>query len=156
MSGPVEFLRHHPFLAEMSEEHLERLAACRATLLTFDPGYCIFREGQDATACYLIDAGDIALGVFAAGNGPRTLLTLHGGDVLGWSWLFPPYRWAFDARTITAVRAVSLDGDRLRGRAEDDHEFGYELMRRFAGVVVDRLQTTRLQLLDLYAKQHRI
>ena len=70
--------------------------------------------------------------------------------MLGWSWLFPPYRWHLDARAIEAVRAVAFDGACLRQKSIDDHELGYELMRRFAEVIVSRLQATRMQLLDVY------
>ena len=88
-----------------------------------------------------------------AGEGP--LYVLLDGDVLGWSWLFPPYRWSFDARSITSVKAYGFEATRLIEEKERDLGFGYELMRRFAGVVVDRLQRTRLQLLDLYGHEDR-
>ncbi len=76
--------------------------------------------------------------------------TVAEGDVLGWSWLFPPYRWVFDAQALELTRALVFDGTCLRGKCEDDHNLGYELMKRFAHVVVQRLQATRLQLLDVY------
>ena len=152
MSEPERFLERHRFFQGMSAEHLALMGSCcRATMLTFDPGYPIFLEGQPADSCYLLDEGDVALQVHAPGTGLRTLETLHGGDVLGWSWLFPPYEWTFDARAVSEVRALGLDAVRLRNAKEIDHEFGYELLWRFASVVVDRLQATRLQLLDMYA-----
>ncbi len=152
MSEPASFLREHPFLAGMSEEHLARLeGCCRAAVTSFRAGQPIFHAGDQAEACYLIQHGDVAIQVHTPGSGARTIQTLHGGDVLGWSWLFPPFSWSFDAVAITSVRAIMLDGARLMEQKEEDHEFGYELMRRFAGVVVERLQATRLQLLDLYA-----
>ncbi len=148
----VAQLRDHPFLAGMDEPHLARLdGCCEAAAATFPAGRTIFHEGEDADVCYLLEAGDVALQAFRPAGGPRTLETLHGGDVLGWSWLFAPYRWAFDATALTPVRAIALDGARLRQAKDADCEFGYELMRRFAQVVVSRLQATRLQLLDLYA-----
>ncbi len=76
--------------------------------------------------------------------------TLGEGAVVGWSWLFPPHRWSFDARALEQVRAVAFDGGCLRGKCDADHELGYELMRRFAAVMLERLQATRLQLLDVY------
>ena len=79
-----------------------------------------------------------------------TIETIEGGEVLGWSWLFPPYRTFFDARALNAVRALSLDGSCLRTKCEKDPAFGYELLKRFAGVVISRLEATRMQLLDLY------
>jgi hypothetical protein len=92
----------------------------------------------------------VALETHVHGRGPARLLTLHDEDVLGWSWLFPTYRWHFDARVLQPVRAIAFDGACLRQKAVDDHELGYELMRRFAQVIVNRLQATRLQLLDVY------
>ncbi len=76
--------------------------------------------------------------------------TLGPGDVVGWSWLFPPYRWQFDAVALERVAAVALDGACLRAKCDDDTRLGFELTRRFAGVLIDRLQATRLRLLDLY------
>ena len=78
--------------------------------------------------------------------------TLDPGEIVGWSWIFPPYVWHFDARAVDEVRVVSFDGACLRGKCESDHALGYELMRRFAGVMIDRLLHTRLRLLDVYGR----
>jgi hypothetical protein len=83
-------------------------------------------------------------------RGAVTIESIEGGEVLGWSWLFPPYKAHFDARVLTHVRALSLDGTCLRGKCEKDSALGYELMRRFNGLIVARLEATRMQLLDLY------
>jgi hypothetical protein len=79
-----------------------------------------------------------------------TLETLHDGDLVGWSWLFVPHRWEFDGRVQTDTALISFDGACLRGKCESDHELGYELMKRFAQVIISRLQATRLRLLDVY------
>ena len=83
-------------------------------------------------------------------RGLITVQTVREGDVLGWSWLFPPYRWHFGARTLQTTRALAFDGKCLRGKCENDHDLGYELFRRFSQVITERLEATRLQLLDLY------
>jgi len=70
--------------------------------------------------------------------------------VLGWSWLFPPYRWHFDAHATTVVRATAFDGTCLRGKCDADPALGYELTSRFAQTLIERLQWTRLRLLDVY------
>ncbi len=80
------------------------------------------------------------------------IATLGEGAVVGWSWLFPPYRWSFDARALELTRTVAFDGACLRGKCEADTTLGYELMQRFAAVMLDRLQATRLQLLDVYGQ----
>ena len=92
----------------------------------------------------------VALEVFTPTRGPVVIETLGPGEVLGWSWLFPPYRWHFDAQAVEPVRAVALDGGCLRGKCEEDPRLGYELTRRFAAIMMDRLQATRLRLLDVY------
>ena len=94
--------------------------------------------------------GRVVLETFVPGRGALTIETLEEGDLLGWSWLFPPYRWHFDARALDLVRAVAFDGACLRGKIDDDHALGYELLDRFSPVMLERLQATRLQLLDVY------
>jgi CRP-like cAMP-binding protein len=87
--------------------------------------------------------------VFIPGQGRITIETIASGDVLGWSWLFPPYRWHFDAQALELTRAIAFDGACLRAKCDDDHDLGYAL-QRFARIMMQRLQATRLQLLDVY------
>jgi CRP-like cAMP-binding protein len=114
-------------------------------------GAHLFREGARAERCFLLRGGAIALEVVTPGRGAIVIETLHAGDVVGWSWLFPPYHWQFDGRAVEDTQAIAFDGACLRAKCDADHELGYELMRRFAAVAVERLQATRLQLLDVYA-----
>jgi len=116
----------------------------------FAAGDRLFRSGDPAERFYLIREGAVALEVDAPGRGPLVIETLHDGEVVGWSWLFEPYRWQFDARAASACAVVCFDGACLRGKCEEDHELGYQLMRRFAALLIERLQATRLQLLDVY------
>ena len=90
--------------------------------------------------------------IFSAERGSLTIKTVGSGEVLGWSWLFPTYRRRFDARALEKISAIALDGKVLREKAEADHRLGYELLKRFSCVVVDRLKATSLQLLDIYGK----
>jgi len=85
---------------------------------------------------------------------PIIISTLDVGDVLGWSWLLEPFRWRFDARAVDEVRAIALDGKCLRTKCEENHDMGYEVLKRFAGIIEQRLDATRLQLLDVYAVRH--
>lgn len=144
-------LAQHPFLKDLEPRHLQTIVGCAANV-RFDAGQFIFREGEAAKHFYIIRHGKTALEIFVPGRGPVTIQTLGAGDVLGWSWLFPPYRWHFDARAIELTRAIALDGECLRGKCEADHDLGYELIKRFANVIVERLQATRLQLLDVYGE----
>jgi CRP/FNR family transcriptional regulator, cyclic AMP receptor protein len=98
----------------------------------------------------VIRHGSVAIETFVPARGAVTIETVGAGEVLGWSWLFAPYRWHFDARALSPVRATGFDGACLRGKCEADPALGYELMGRFAQVLIERLQWTRLRLLDVY------
>lgn len=142
-------LAKHPFFDRLEQRHLDLLVGC-ASNVRVDAGQFILREGEEANHFYLIRHGKVALEIFAGHRGPITVETLEDGDIVGWSWLFPPYRWRFDARAVEITRAIVLDGKCLRTKSEQDHDLGYELLKRFARIVEERLQATRLQLLDVY------
>jgi len=138
-----------PVFAGLAPEHLAVIAGC-ASNEHFAAGARLFGEGDPADRFFLIRKGALALEVDAPGRGALVIETLHEGEVVGWSWLFEPYRWQFDGRASELTRVVSFDGACLRGKCEADHELGYQLMRRFAASLIERLQATRLQLLDVY------
>ena len=140
-----------PLLEGMAGEHLELLAGC-ASNVRFEAGELIFREGDEASTFWVIRGGTVVLEAFSPARGGLTIETIEAGDVLGWSWLFPPYRWHFDARALSQVRATAIDGACLRGKCDADPALGYDLMRRFAQVMIERLQWTRLRLLDVYGR----
>ncbi len=142
-------LAAHPFFADLSPGHLQVLVGC-ASNVRFEAGQYIFKEGEEANSFYLIRHGKVALEIPAAARGTVTLQTIGEDDVLGWSWLFPPYRWHFDAKALELTRTIALDGKCLRDKCEEDHDLGYELVKRFAQIIEQRLQATRLQLLDVY------
>ncbi len=142
-------LEENEFFAGMEPLHLERIDAL-ATRQHFGAGMMIFREGESANSWWIIEHGDVALQVRPHGRDARVLQTLHQGDVLGWSWLFPPYQWAFDATTITSTDTLAFDAIALRSAVDADVALSADLMCRFARIVIDRLQATRLQLLDVY------
>ena len=142
-------LRSHEFFAGFSDEHIARVAGLAADAF-FAEGHTIFHEGQPAETFFAIYEGDVALELVVPGRGPRMVMSAHPGDVIGWAWLVPPHRRVFDARALTPVRAIEINGAELRAAISEDHEFGYHLMHRFSEVMASRLQATRLQLLDLY------
>lgn len=142
-------LIEHPFFAGMKEEHMDLLVGC-ASNVRFDAGQFILREGEEANKFYLIRQGQVALEVHAPGRGSITIQTLGAGEILGWSWLVPPYYWRLDARAVELTRALALDGKCLREKCEKDHDLAYELLKRFSQVMVDHLTATRLQLLNVY------
>jgi CRP/FNR family transcriptional regulator, cyclic AMP receptor protein len=134
----------------LDRSQLEVVAGCGRNE-HFESGAFLLREGEPAERFFLIRRGSVALEVQAPGRTLR-IETLHAGDPVGWSWLFAPYRWQLDARTLEPCDLLGFDGVCLRGKCETDHNLGYELMRRFAENLVDRLQATRLQLLDVYGR----
>ena len=148
--GTLEaILAEHPFLKGLDPAHIELIAGC-ASNVRFNKGDFIFREEDEADRFYLIRHGLVALDVFVPQRGPVTIDTIQEGEVVGWSWLFPPYRWHFDARALQLTRAVAFDGKCLREKCDRDAQLGYSLVTRFAQVIMQRLQSSRLQLLDLY------
>jgi CRP-like cAMP-binding protein len=142
-------LAQHPFLKELEPRHLKILVGC-ASNVRFNAGQILFHEGEEANQFYMIRQGKVAIEILAPELGPITVQTVGEGDVLGWSWLIPPYRWRFGARAVELTRAIALDGKCLRQKSEEDHDLGYELLKRFSGIIVERLEATRLQLLDVY------
>ncbi|HVQ94986.1 MAG TPA: Crp/Fnr family transcriptional regulator [Mycobacteriales bacterium] len=152
--SPAAELAAHPFFVDLADEVVAAVAPL-VSRLDADPGQVLGREGEPAGVFYALTAGRVALEVHAADRPPALLETLQAGDVVGWSWLVPPYRWHFDAVAVGPVSAIRVDGARLRAEMDADPVLGYALAARFIPVIVDRLQATRLRLLDLYGHDHR-
>ncbi len=142
-------LREHPFLKTMEDRHLEFMTGCAANV-RFAAGQFLFKEGDPADAAYLVREGRVALEIHAPGRGSTLIATIEGGQVFGWSWLFPPYRWHFEARAVEPVRAITFKGDCLRSKCEADHDLGYELLKRLLQEIDRNLERIHLQLLDVY------
>jgi CRP/FNR family cyclic AMP-dependent transcriptional regulator len=142
-------LNEHPFVKGLDPANIKLIVGC-ASNVRFNAGDYVFREDQEANQFYIIRQGRIALEIYNPARGSIIIDTLEAGDVLGWSWLVPPYQWRFDAKVVELTRAVALDGKCLRKKCEEDHTLGYELLKRFSSIIEQRLQATRLRLLDLY------
>jgi len=140
----------HPFLAGVSEQHIKLLADC-AMKTHFLAGESIFREGETANRFYLIEDGEVALESNPSGGAPTVIDTVQSGDLLGWSWLFPPYIWHFGARATKPTTAIFFYGTILREYCERDHSLGYELFKRMSEVMTRRLQSARGRLLASYS-----
>jgi CRP/FNR family cyclic AMP-dependent transcriptional regulator len=146
----IEALLHDvPLFQGLTPAEFELIAGCGSNV-RFMEGELLFRDGDEADTFYILRHGSVALETFVPARGAVTIETLEAGEVVGWSWLFPPHRWHFDARALSLVRATGFDGACLRGKCESDPRLGYDLMSRFAQIVIDRLQQTRLRLLDVY------
>lgn len=149
-----ELLAGHPMFAGLTMGDLDLIARCGQNV-RLPWGAVLFEEGGRADTFYVIRRGKIALETHTPGSPPIVISTLGAGDVAGWSWLFPPYRWQFDGRVVEDTSAVALDGACLRDRCNTDTGLGYRLMQRFARLAGERMQATRLQLLDLYGSPQR-
>jgi len=152
MEGLELILAKHPFFAGLAVEHRELVAGC-ARNHRYDAGEYLCREGDGANEFFLIRHGQVALEISAPGRPPVVFATLDEGEIVGASWLVPPYRWLHDARAATLTRAIGIDAACLRGKCEADHDLGYDMMKRFLPVLVQRLHATQLQILDVYGKR---
>lgn len=143
------YLSEHAFFQDIEPAYLKILVGC-ASNVKFQPSEFLFHCGEEANSFYLIRHGRVSVELFAPNRGAVTIQTLGPGDLLGWSWLIPPYRWHYDAKALELVRAIALDGKCLRNKCESDHSLGYDLMKRVSYILNQRLEATSLQLLDVY------
>jgi CRP/FNR family transcriptional regulator, cyclic AMP receptor protein len=148
-SGLLETLAGHPFLSGLEQRHLATLAA-RTQPFTAKAGTFLAREGESGNAFYLIQTGHVALATHTATHGEVRIQTLGPGEMFGWSWLVPPYRWQFDCIAVDEVCGLHFEGEWLREQCDRDHDLGYLLLRRLAVAFANRLAATRLQLLDIH------
>jgi CRP-like cAMP-binding protein len=145
-------LAEHSFLKGLRHEHLQLLIGC-ASNVKFAPGDYVCREGEEANHFYILREGRVAIEIPAGHRHGIIIETIGPDDVLGWSWVVAPYRWRFDALVVEPTRAIALDAKCLRGKCEKDHELGFELLNRVLQVIEQRLNATRMQLLDMYGGQ---
>ncbi len=154
MTQPLlQVLQRHPFVADLTAEHKERLAEL-ATQVHFDAGQIIFHEGDDYSVFYLLGEGTVALELQVPGQWLR-VQTLFAGDELGWSAVLPHSGMRFQARALTPVTALAFEGEQLLASFKADPGFGLALMLRLMGVVSERLRATRVQLVDIYSTEAR-
>lgn len=149
VEGLEKLVSEHAFFAGLDARFLRRLTDC-ARSVRFEAETYLFHDSEAADEFYLLRQGHVALEIVAPGRGPLTFQTLGAGEIVGISWLLPPYRWAYDARALERTEAFGFDARSLRELCEADHDLGYELMKRVVPVVIQRLQATRLQILDVY------
>ncbi len=149
---PPEVLGEHPFLQNLSPEHLRTLAAWSREL-EFGRGELLFREGGPATGLYLVRSGRVSVELHTPDRGPAPVQTVGPGEAVGWSWLIPPHRLRFDGRALEPTRVILIDGEPLRAACESDPELGFHLLRRLVGMLAGRLEAARLQILDMFRRR---
>jgi CRP-like cAMP-binding protein len=144
-------LKQHSFFKDLPQKYIDFMLGC-TTHVVFKAGEVILKEGESADKFYLIRSGKVA--VYIAKPQEIIIETIHENDILGWSWLIPPYRYRFSAKATESVRALALDGKCLREKCEENPDLGYVLLKRLVGVLTERLEATRLRLLDIYNINH--
>lgn len=152
MKDVEAIVRTHPFFQGMKASHLA-LISKGAAELRFERDQTLFTQGQPANRFFLIQEGIVALEAHEPGGCTSLVQVVGAGDVIGWSWLFQPFTWNLTGRALEPVKAVALDGANLLACAEENHDFGFELMKRVAQVLIHRLQATRHRLIEAEAAQ---
>lgn len=147
-----QYLRNHPFLKDVSPQIIDKLLPFAFTI-DFENGEFICRRGEDAEKFYLIEHGKIVVGITSEHYSAVHIQTLTPGNVLGWSWLVPPYKWEFDAQATEFTHTIAVDGQSLRAELDADHDLGYEILNRFIRVIGKRVKAAHVQFWDIY-KMH--
>lgn len=153
MSSVEDILSKHPFFHELNQSYLRELSMCASTI-GFDEGEYLFHEGDPASTFYIIQEGTVAIEMADERLGNFVVETLSEGDIVGWSWLFPPYKWHFEGRAVSLVRGVVFDGKCIRDRMEKNPSMGYEMLKSFSQMIVERLEQTRKQVKDISSGLH--
>ena len=149
MEGFERVVSEHRFFAGLDAGFLKLVCGC-AKNVRFEAGQYLFHEGDAADWLYLVRYGRVALTATMLGRGTTIFQTVSVGEVVGLSWLVPPFRWTYDAKALELTRAIAIDAACLRGKCEQNHDLGYEMMKRFVPVLIERLQASQLQVLDVY------
>lgn len=149
MKTVAEFVHQHPLFNGMDPARVDFIAGC-GSLQRFAEGELIARENQPADSFYLLLEGRAAIEVHHPNQPAVPVMTLGANDVVGWSWLIPPYRWEFDIRAVTPLRTVQFDGRCLRDKCEADTAMGFDLLRRLLATMAARVHQSRFQSLDVY------
>lgn len=154
MQTIVDLIHEQPLFHGLDPEYVDLLAGCARNEI-FEEGESLFREGEPAGRFWILRRGRVALRISPPGRKTLVIDTIGPGEVLGWSWLVPPYCWAFDAEAVELTRTIGFDAECMRGKFDADNRLGYEMLRRFVPLIQDRLQATRVRLLDLYGNGAR-
>lgn len=155
MENLSRIIAEHPFFAGLPEAKIDEITGCTSNV-RFAAGEYVFKTGEAANAFYLLRAGRVSTEMYIPHKGPLIIDTVEEGSVFGWSWLIPPYCWHFDARALILTRAIKVDTTCIRKKMDTDMVLGYFLMSRFAQVLEQQLQVTRLQLINVYEDPVRV
>lgn len=149
MENLASTLAKHPFFHGMEARHLEAIAAC-ASPVNFPAGGYLFREAEEASRLFVINYGKVAVEIFRARRGPVTIHMVDDGQILGMLWFHKPYRWRADARAVELTRTIALDVHCLTQKCEENHDLGFELLKRYSHILTLQFRSIMLQLLDMH------
>ena len=149
MKSISDLLADHPFFRDLTTAQLATIAGCGVNIHA-RTDQSILRAGQPANHFYVIRSGKVAIEIDSPQKGSITIDTISAEDILGVSWLLPPFLWEFNARALEPISAISIDAECLRQKCDEDPSLGYEMFKRFAGLIRNRLVSTRMQVLDVY------
>lgn len=152
MENLERFIAECPFFAGLDRAYLDVIVGC-ASNVRFEAGAYVFREGTPADTFYLVREGKVAVEILVPHRKPVIVATIGEGEIVGWSWLLPPYVWKFNGHAVQQVRAIALDGKCLRAKCEENHDLGYEILKRLVQIIEHRLDEARFQQVDVYAVQ---
>ena len=144
-----EILMSHPFFSEMGEDLVDYISGC-AKNAHFGPNQLLTKEGDPADQFYVINKGLVTIEIHHPIKGSMKIRTLRPGEIVGFSWIFPPYRYFFNVRAEEHTSVVAINGQCIREKCDNDATLGYSIMKQFASVMAKRMYDTRLQLLDVY------
>ena len=144
-----EVISNQPFFKGLDDQYLQLFAGC-ASNKRFIEGEFLLKENQPSTQFFIIKEGKVVIELFSGNKGTIRIQTLSDGDLVGWTWLFPPYKNQFDAMALTPTKVIAFEGNCLQKKCKDDYKFGYEMLSRVTAVIIERLRNTRLQLIDIY------
>jgi len=150
-----DLVRENPVFDDVDDEVLQLISGCGQNV-AFEAGDFLFREGETANRFFLLRGGTVALEIFVPGRGPMIFKTLQENEFAGTSWLIPPYRWKYDARATGRVHAIAFDAQCMRDKSEADNKVGYALMKKFVPVLIDRMQSAQVQMLDVFSRQDEL
>ncbi len=143
----IEYLSAHEFFSGLSDDILKFLCEC-SSRREIKEGQILFRQGENADKFYVILNGCISIQMPAI-MGPAMEIQSVGKDqVLGWSWLISPYKWSFQTRAEVDTELLEFDGTALLAHCEQEPKFGYELFKKFAGLMSERLSVARQKMMD--------
>lgn len=145
-----DYLKTHKVFSDLAPEHIEVLAN-HVDEKAFAAGEVLFRQDDSAEKFYILIDGSVEVGVPSIMGPALVVQTLGQNDILGWSWLIPPYKWTFEAKADRESKLLIFDGKSLLQYCEQNTDFGYALMKRFAGLMSERLHSARLKMMDSWA-----